>query len=242
MFRSREEGSNTRWAVHSKLTLDRPLSEAVSTRSPLSAMNRKRLLAIVAGVLVLGAGLGVLGFAVSQRLLGPEGPPPAAAAAPSPAPRMPPGFVEFRHPPAGFALGYPADWRRLPSSDPQVVLVAARNAQESFLVRVAELESPVGPQELPAVKPVTDQIVKANQSVQLLAEPAQIELGGLPGYFYFYSFADPGSGQRGVHSHFFVFKERKMITLVFQALPVEHFPRVAPTFDQITSSFRVLEK
>lgn len=207
-------------------------------------MNRKRLLAIVAGVLVLGAGLGALGFGVSQRLLGPEEPPPPppTAAGPSSAPRLPPGFTEFRYPQAGFALAYPADWRRLPSSDPQVVLVAARNAQESFLVRVVELESPVGPRELPAVKPVTDQIVKSNQSVQLLAEPAQIELAGLPGYFYFYSFADPGSGQRGAHSHFFVFKERKMITLVFQALPVEQFPQVAPTFDQIVSSFRVLEK
>lgn len=208
----------------------------------MSAMNRKRLLAIIAGVLVLGAGLGALGFGAAQRLLGPDEPPPAPAASPSPAPRLPPGFIEFRYPPAGFALGYPANWRPLQSSDPQVVLVAARNPQESFLVRVVELDSPVGPQELPAAKPLTDQIVKSNPSVQLLAEPAQIELAGLPGYFYFYSFADPGSGQRGAHSHFFVFKERKMITLVFQALPVEQFQQVAPTFDQIVSSFRVLEK
>lgn len=205
-------------------------------------MNRKRLLAVVAGVLLAGAGLGALGFGAAQRMLGPEEPTPTAAPAPSSVPRLPPGFVEFRYPPAGFALGYPAAWRRLQSSDPELVLVAARNPQESFWVRVLELNSPVGPRELPAVKPVTDQIVKSNQSVQLLAEPTQIELAGLPGYFYFYSFADPGSGQRGAHSHFFVFKERKMITLIFQALPVEQFQQAAPTFDQIVSSFRVLEK
>ena len=205
-------------------------------------MNRKRLLAVVAGVLVVGTGLGALGFGVAQQLLGPEEAPPAPVAGPSPAPRLPPGFIEFRYPPAGFALGYPADWRRVTSSDSQLVLIAARNPQESFWVRVLELPSPVGPQQLPAAKQLTDQIVMANQSVQLLTEPAQIELAGLPAYFYFYSFADPGSGQRGAHSHFFVFKERKMIVLVFQALPVEQFPQVAPTFDQIVGSFRVLQK
>ncbi len=204
-------------------------------------MNRKRLLAVVAGVLVVGAGLGTLGWAVGQWMLAPEEPPPAPAAGPSSPARLPPGFTEFRHPPTGFALAYPADWRRLQSADPQVLLIAARNPQESFLVRVVELDSPVGPAELPAAKQLTDQIVKSNQSVQLLTEPAQIELAGLPGYFYFYSFADPGSEQRGAHSHFFVFKERKMIILVFQAVPVEQFPQMAPTFDQITSSFRVLE-
>ncbi|MCA1683766.1 MAG: hypothetical protein LC708_01360, partial [Actinobacteria bacterium] len=67
-------------------------------------------------------------------------------------------------------------------------------------------------------------------------------LAGLPGYFYFYSFQDPGTGQRGAHSHFFVFKGQTLITLVFQALPAEQFPPAATTFDEITGSFRVLEK
>jgi len=193
------------------------------------------VLAIVVVVLV-AAGLATLASGVGQRLLDP-GETPAAAP-----PGVPPGFTEFRSSQAGFAVSYPADWMRLQTADPQVVLIAARGPEVSFLVRVAELDVAIGPQELPAAKQLTDQIVTANESVELLAEPQPIELAGLPGYFYFYSFQDPGTGQRGAHSHLFVFKGQKLITLVFQALPAEQFRPAADTFDQITGSFRILEK
>ena len=194
------------------------------------------MLAIVVVVLV-AAGLATLASGVGQRLLDPGGTP--ATAAP---PGVPPRFAEFRSSQAGFAVSYPADWMRLQTADPQVVLIAARGPEISFLVRVAELDVAIGPQELPAAKQLTDQIVTANESVELLAEPQPIELAGLPGYFYFYSFQDPDSGQRGVHSHLFVFKGQKLIALVFQALPAEQFRPAADTFDQITGSFRILEK
>lgn len=201
----------------------------------LFGTRRRRVLTIVVVVLV-AAGLGTLASGLGQRLLAPEG---ASATA---GPGVPPGFTEFRSPQSGFAVSYPGDWMRLQSADPQVVLLAARGAEVSFLARVAELDVAIGPQELPAAKQLTDQIVTANESVELLAEPQRIELAGLPGYFYFYSFQDPGTGQRGAHSHLFVFKGQTLITLVFQTLPAEQFPAAAPTFDQITTSFRVLEK
>ena len=195
------------------------------------------MLAIVVVVLV-AAGLATLASGVGQRLLDPGGTP--ATVAP---PGVPPGFTEFRSSQAGFAVSYPADWMRLPTADPQVVLIAARGPEISFLARVVELDVAIGPQELPAAQqPLTDQIEMGNESVELLAEPQPIELAGLPGYFYFYSFQDPGSGQRGVHSHLFVFKGQKLIALVFQALPAEQFRPAADTFDQITGSFRILEK
>ena len=65
----------------------------------------------------------------------------------------------------------------------------------------------------------------------------RIELGGLPGWFYFYSFRD-ASGRRGTHSHYFLFQGSTLITLVFQALPTDDFRRYATTFDSIAVTFR----
>jgi hypothetical protein len=78
--------------------------------------------------------------------------------------------------------------------------------------------------------------VASGKGVRLLAETRRIELGGLPGWFYFYTFRD--GSRRGVHSHYFLFQGSTMITLVFQALPADQFPRYAPTFDRIAGSFR----
>lgn len=213
-----------------------------SVGSKLSAMRTKRVVLVVAAVLVAGV-LATLAAGFGQRILSPpqpSPPPPQAAAQPS-SPNSPPAdFVEFRNEQAGFALSLPRSWTQLRSDDPQVVLVAAKNAQESVLARVVELDAAVGPEQLPAAKQLADGIVASNKSAKLLDEPAQIELAGLPGYFYFYTFDDAASEQKGAHSHFFLFDGNKMITIVFQAVPQEQFRQAAPTFDQITSSFRLL--
>lgn len=213
--------------------------------SKLSAMRSKRVVLVVAAVLVAGV-LATLGAQFGQRILSPPQPqppppPPQAAAQPS-SPNSPSAeFVEFRNEQAGIALSLPKSWKQLQTDDPQVVLVAAKDQQNSFLVRTVELDTPVGPQELPAAKKLADQVVSSNKSAKLLAEPSQVELAGLPGYFYFYSFEDPATKQTGAHSHFFLFDGKRMITIVFQAVPVEQFPQVAPTFDKITNSFRLLK-
>jgi len=206
-------------------------------RNLFSTTRRRRVLAVVV-VVPVAAGLAVLASGAGQRLLDPEEKPASAVRDPG----RPADFTEFRSSEAGFAISYPEGWTRVQSPDPQVVLLAARDPEVSILVRVVGLQFPVGPRELPAVRQLTDQIVMANESVELLAEPQPIELAGLPGYFYFYAFQDPATGQRGAHSHFFIFKGQTLITLVFQALPAERFRAAAPTFDQITKSFRVLEK
>lgn len=166
-------------------------------------------------------------------------PAPATTASPSEtAPPSPaaPGRAEF-HSPAGFSLSYPADWTPLASNDPQVPLVVNQGAN-SLLVRVAELANPVGAQELPAAKQLTDKLVLSDPSVKLQAQPKAISLSGLPGYFYFYTFTDHDSGLTGAHSHFFLFKGKTMIVLVFQSLPADAFPTASATFDQISGSFR----
>jgi hypothetical protein len=209
-----------------------------------NVMRRRRVLVIAIGV-VLAAGVGTSAALLGPRLLSSTESPAAAKtanvanAAPKP---VPAGFTQFRSDQAGFELAYPANWTRLSPKDPQVILLASQGTQDSFLVRVSELQQSVGPQDFPALRQITDKLVTANKSVQMLTEPKQVELGGLPGFFYFYNFKDPSSGQEGTHSHFFLFNGKTMMSLVFQSLPKEHFAESAKTFDQIAGSFRALKK
>ncbi|MGH3866455.1 MAG: hypothetical protein ACRDQ4_10030 [Pseudonocardiaceae bacterium] len=154
----------------------------------------------------------------------------------------PAGFSEFRNEPVGFGLAYPSGWTKLSPKDPQVLLLLSQGSQDSFLVRASELQEPIGPPQMPAARQMTEKIVTSNKSVQLLTDPKQIELGGFPGFFYFYSFKDAATGQEGTHSHFFLFTGKTMISMVFQSLPREHFSESAKTFDQIAGSFHALKK
>ncbi|MGH4013869.1 MAG: hypothetical protein ACRDSL_08045 [Pseudonocardiaceae bacterium] len=206
---------------------------------PPRSTRKTKLLAIVAGVLVAG-GLAVPAAIFGPQMVGIEEPAEQTEAnTPAQAPK-PANFTEFRHEEAGIALSYPSSWVQLKTDDPQILLLASDGPENSFLLRAVELPNPVGQQELGSAKQLTDQIVGANQTAKMLVEPTRIELGGLPGHWYFYSFQDEASGQPGIHSHYFVFDGKTMLTLVFQTLPAEKFQESAPIFDQITSSFRVL--
>ena len=152
-------------------------------------------------------------------------------------------LVEFRDQKAGWAISYPKSWNRLQSPDADVVLVVSENPLElntggSILARDLILGAPVDESKLPAAKEVTDKIVTGGEGIRLLAEPAVVNQGGLPGYFYFYSFKDPTTGQEGVHSHYFLFKGSTMISFVFQALPKEKFQALAHLYDEVIGSFR----
>lgn len=213
-----------------------PQNDGRASRVP----GRRQLLVIGVAVLVAG------GLAIPAAIFGPqlvglgapakEAPPaPAPAAAPDPA-----KLTEFRNDQVGFALSYPTSWVQLKTDDPQVLLLASDGPENSFLVRALELPQPVGQQELPAAKQLTDRIVGANKTAQMIFEPRAIELGGLPGYWYFYSFKDEATGQQGAHSHYFLFKGKTMLTLVFQTVPLGRFQAFAPTVDQITGSLHML--
>jgi uncharacterized caspase-like protein len=155
----------------------------------------------------------------------------------------PTGSTEFRSEQAGFELAYPSSWSNLNPTDPQILLLRERQGtQDSLLVRASDLQEPVGPQQLPAMKQVTDKLVTSNKTVQMVAGPNQIELGGLPGLYYFYNFTDSATGQQGAHSHFFLFNGKTMISIVFQTLPKERFTEEAKTFDQVLASFHALNK
>ena len=157
----------------------------------------------------------------------------------------PGALVEFRDEKAGWAISYPKAWNRLQSQDADVALVVSEKPPElnsggSILARDLVLAAPVDESKLPAAKEVTDKIVTGGEGIQLLAQPAVVHQGGLPGYFYFYSFKDPTTGQEGVHTHYFLFKGSTMISFVFQALPKDNFQGLAHLFDEVIGSFRVL--
>ncbi|MGH3830419.1 MAG: PsbP-related protein [Pseudonocardiaceae bacterium] len=214
---------------------------------PWNALRERRALVIVAGT-VLAVGLGTSALIWGPGLVTHDQAAQATKTTNSTnqadvsAKSRPAGFSEFRSDQGGFELAYPAGWTKLSPKDPQVLLLATQGTQDSFLVRASQLQDPIGVAQLPAAKQITDSIVTSNKTVHMLSDPKQVNLGGLPGYFYLYSFTDPSTQQEGVHSHFFLFNGKTMISMVFQSLPREHFSESAKTFDQIAASFHALNK
>lgn len=213
--------------------------ETDSDNEPSSrALPRRWLIAgaVAAGALAVGIGLvvgGAAGERVGSGLSPPASQPPRAPAPPD----APPGFVRFRADGGLFSIAYPADWMRLDARDANVELLVTGKRAASLLARAIPLRFRVDRRNLPAIKDLTDRIVASGRRVRLLAQERRVELGGLPGYFYLYSFRDD-SGRRGTHSHYFLFRGDTMITLVFQALPASRFDHFAPLFDRMASTFR----
>lgn len=211
----------------------------------MPSLNTKPML-VVALSLALLAGAGT--WIVAGRETGGDRMPattPARSVDVTTAPARPDELAQFHDDQAAFALSYPKSWVRATAPNPQIVLVVAeqdpaKNQGGSILVRVTPLDAPVGKGQLGEARKVTDAIVSSSDGVALKAEPTETEQGGIPGLYYLYTFRDPVSGQTGVHSHFFLFKDKAMISLVFQALPQDHFSRLAPLFDRVAGSLRAL--
>jgi hypothetical protein len=212
----------------------------------MSSSSAKRM--IVAGlgiVLVVGGGTWMAAARDTGARRMPATTQARSVEAAAPAPAQPAELVESRNDPAGFALSYPKAWVRATAPNPQIVLVAAehdpaQNQGGSILVRVTPLDAPVGKAQLGEARKATDAIVSSSDGVALKAEPSETEQGGLPGLYYLYTFRDPVSGLSGAHSHYFLFKDKTMISVVFQALPQGDFSRLAPLFDRVAGSIRVL--
>ncbi|MBA2279620.1 MAG: hypothetical protein H0W25_00055 [Acidimicrobiia bacterium] len=197
---------------------------------------------------LVGAGLAVVVAATLAYLLGQRGsaPQPTAATgttittepASTTTSGLPGDLIQFEDADSGVSLSYPATWERLdpPPTDPSVVLVLSAGGQDSALVRTVELADAVTTENLADMNAVTDGII-AGAGVNVLRE-TEIELNGMPGYYYLYLFDDAVTGEQGVHAHYFLFQGRVMNILVLQAVPTERFDLLAPAFDALSSSFR----
>lgn len=191
-------------------------------------MPRKRVLAAAAVAALL---VGVAAAAIGKELISSPGTSKESSKGESR------GFVEFDDSRAGFSISHPRSWRRLPSADGQVRLIVAGGGA-SLLVRTSSLGLRVRPETLSSAKKLTDRLVRSVKNVKLLRRAKQVQVGGLPGYLYLYTFRDVGSGQRGAHAHYFLFRGETMFTLVFQALPSTSFGGFAPLFDRIANTFQ----
>jgi hypothetical protein len=151
------------------------------------------------------------------------------------------GLVTFKDDRQGLAISYPPTWQRIASPDPRVALVTG-TAEVSLLMRTREIGTAVGVKDLERAKVLTDRLVAKAERVRQLRPPRHIDnLGGLPGWLYIYSFYDPATKLRGAHAHYFLFRGKEMVTLVFQTVPSESFSTYAPLFDRIAGTFMATE-
>lgn len=210
-------------------------------------MRRKTIFILVGAALAVAVLAVILGQTFGEQVLPSPDVTESPTTEPSPESDIPEGFTRFEDADAGFAMAYPEDWERVSASDETIRLVVTPNDRDSILVRALTLDVEVGAEDLASVRSFTDDIVgvsedgedgeEGEEGVELLAEPAQVEVGGLPGIYYLYNFDDADTGEEGVHSHYFLFDGDTMFAVVLQALPTERFVPLAPTFDSVMNTF-----
>ena len=155
----------------------------------------------------------------------------------TPAPSRP-ALVPFTDTLTDVSISYPESWKRRAPEDQAVRFVASapdESAGVSLSVRKTELE-PVTKETLPVVRPLTDALLRADTRITAISDPAAVELGGLPGYRYSYTYRARGR-DNGAHVHYFLFKPNRLIQVVLQAVPASRLPALEPTFDRIASTF-----
>lgn len=227
----------------------------------LSRMSRARRTVMgLSGIVLIGAVL-VAGMLIGQRAVapaeelsgdagagsGPETPTPTPTDGPTASP-VPENFVEFRDEEAGFKIMHPKDWELRSPEDPQVRFLATPNDRDSVMVRVSpieldEVEEEVTEEDVRALHGFTEEIVRGDENVEVLLGPEVVQIADTVGTYYLYTFAsNAGDGdERGVHAHYFIFEEDRMVTLILQTIPPEKFSELANVFDVVAESFEFLE-
>jgi uncharacterized iron-regulated membrane protein len=191
---------------------------------------------LAVGVLALVVG-GVVGRSIVPAAEEPApGPQPAVV---EPEPEEAPRSVRFTDTLTAVSIAYPSTWDRRFAADQAVRLVASSpdaSAAVSISVRKSDLET-VTSETLPIVRPLTDDLLRADARIGELPEPAAVTVDGLPGYRYTYTYRTDAGG-RGAHIHYFLFKADRLIQMVLQAVPASKLASLQATFDEIAGSFR----
>ena len=89
---------------------------------------------------------------------------------------------------------------------------------------------------LPVVRPLTDDLLRADTRIRRISDPAPVTIGGLPGYRYTYTYRMQDRTE-GAHVHYFLFKKARLVQIVLQAVPSTKLPSLQTTFDKIAASF-----
>lgn len=140
------------------------------------------------------------------------------------------------------AISYPSDWQRRQPGDATVRLLAVAPDSSTALsisVRKSGLEYPVTEQTLPVVRPLTDDLLRADARVTAAGDGIAVRVGGLPGYRYEYTYKTDG-GTEGAHVHYYLFRERRLIQLVLQVVPASQLSILKTTFERIAGTFEIV--
>ncbi len=221
--------------------------EAVSDPEPDEAGQRRRskkveidLRFLVATLLVVALAAGAYGFGTYQGNKGKaavDGPNGTGTTVFKP----PKEFVPLADPATGVKLSVPKDWVRYSTKDlPDKALrlsVGIPNTGDTVVVRVNPYSTEITEANLGDQKNLFDELLGGEKIQIFVNQPTK--LAGLPALFYVYRFTDEATGTAGIHAHYFVFQGRKMVSLIFQALPESRYETLAPTFDMIANSLEV---
>ena len=208
---------------------------------PSASPEQRRLVVIlsVLTVLVVVAAIGAFVLASGGDGETASGTAPSTTAPGTPTTLPASQLVTHRDEATGFSIKYPRTWQKanLPSPDGPVRLVLLAGGLNGVSVRVDRTEVPTTPENLANIKAVTDGIVGTNASAKVLQQ-REVTFNGMPGYYYLYTFTDAETGAEGAHGHYFLFKGRKMHSLVFQTIPATDFAGLAQVFDQVAETFQ----
>lgn len=201
---------------------------------PKKAADRTRLL-VVLGVVVVAA---VVFFLANRN----EDPEPAAKG----------GGVEFvnvEDREGRYTIDLPTTWQLFEQQqeDPQIRMVVGEpGTQNNLRVRVSPLPQPVVINQntpdtvLAELQAQFDKYIDDGQNVREVIQRQRVNINGLQGWWYLYSFNDDAGNEEGFHSHFFLLGGDALYVLVFQTLPASDYPKYASTFDKMIASFKLL--
>ncbi len=196
-----------------------------------------RTILVIVAVLALGAGAYTLGQRQAKDLT------PAAngggTPTSNPAPAVPRDFIPFEDEETGIKLSIPKDWPQFSTKDldPSYrLLLGVPNAKDTLRVRMNAYSEEVTQANIGDQRAVIDAIL-ADETVSILATET-LTINGMPTLFYVYRFTSE-TGEAGIHAHFFVFQGKKMVTMVFEAVPETRYPLLAPVFDAIKDTLVV---
>lgn len=205
-------------------------------------MSRRRLLAMRLGGAVLAVGVLALVYVLVVDDAGTID--PDASSTPSPG-----DYQTYVDEQEGFAISYPPDWVQATArnEDPTVrLLITLPGTEDAVSVSTVSFDEPVtvnartSPELVQALEAQLDRTIDQIPNLIELVQRRRTAVGDVQGWTYIYRFQEADE-QVGVHVKHFLFRSHRLYTLTFQAFPQDHYSQLAPTFDEILSSFEFLE-
>ena len=132
-------------------------------------------------------------------------------------------LTSFKDDATGFSVKYPKAWAKVESSDPSIPLILSFGNRDACTSAWTTPRCRRTPRTSATSRRSPTASSASNQTAKVLQQ-RQVAVDNMPGYYYLYTFVDEETGAEGVHAHYFLFRGRKMYSVVLQALPSEGFP------------------